>query len=177
VPNLIKNGIFKAFLVPISNAFFLFFSRFGLQRHIESLHPDLKTNSRATLSSGKAKTSEKRTAEKRHKPRKKIRGPYKKNKKPWEDDENDKNDPKSDIEVLSSDSSETEVRYRVVFSPKKSQNTPKKPKKSPKKLTSHSRLELSWMTNLKLGGLKLEYLGAVKSKKMLLKAYRFSVVA
>ena len=128
------------------------------------MHPDLKTNSRATLSSGKAKTSEKRTSEKRHKPRKKVRGSYKKNKKPWEDDE-DKNDPESDIEVLSSDSSEAEVRYRVVFSPKKSQNSPKKPKKSPKKLTSHSRLELSWMTNLKYGGLKLEYLGAVKSKK------------
>ena len=91
---------------------------------------------------------------------KKVRGPYKKNKKPWEDDE-DKNDPKSDIEVLSSDSSEGEVRYRVVFSPKKSQNSPKKPKKSPKKLTSHSRLEFSWKTNLRdplesIGGLKLE---------------------
>ena len=93
---------------------------------------------------------------------KKVRGPYKKNKKPWEDDE-DKNDPESDIEVLSSDSSEAQVRYRVVFSPKKSQNSPKKPKKSPKKLTSHSRLELSWMTNLKYSQVSIKQTTLLKN--------------
>jgi len=104
----------------------IFRTRFGLQRHIQSLHPGLNQRSRATIARPKAYTASPKISPIQRRQLPKRNAVTKKPAKPWEDDSD------SEIEILS-DSSVDEVKSRVTSSPRK--------RRSPKKLTNRSSTE------------------------------------